>query len=174
MAQRLQRLEWTTRFRPVHIGALLLGAVAPKEDREFLYASEGTFAGEAAAVLQAAGVATTGKSAEAALSEFQRGGFLLAHVLECPLDEENSGQVRQLLEACLPAALARIRRSLKPKRLVLLSQELEFALPRFQPNDLNCQLVLDAGKPFHLHPGQDSTAAQRLRKALVASGAAAR
>ncbi len=61
VAQRLQRLEWTTRYRPVHIGALLLGAIAPREDAEFLYAPEGKFAGEAKRVLQATGVSTSGK-----------------------------------------------------------------------------------------------------------------
>src|SRR5207253_8014232 len=35
IARRLQRLEWTTRYRPVHIHALLLGAFSPLRDEEF-------------------------------------------------------------------------------------------------------------------------------------------
>src|SRR4029077_20020276 len=82
IAKRLQRLEWTTRHRPVHIGTLLLGAIAPQNDSEFLYAEGGEFAGEAGIILEAAGLPTRGKYAEATLAEFQRGGFLLTHVLE--------------------------------------------------------------------------------------------
>ncbi len=36
IARRLQRLEWTTRFRPVHIGTLLLGATAPQNTSLFI------------------------------------------------------------------------------------------------------------------------------------------
>src|SRR5258708_87515 len=41
IARRLQRLEWTTRYRPVHINTLLLGAFSPQEERDFLYAPGG-------------------------------------------------------------------------------------------------------------------------------------
>ncbi len=174
VAQRLQRLEWTTRYRPVHIGALLLGAIAPREDAEFLYAPEGKFAGEAKRVLQATGVSTSGKSGDAVLAEFQRGGFLLAHVLECPLEETNSVKVQELIEFCLPATLARIRRSLKPRKLALVSGELAFAVARFQSANLNCALVLDDGKPFTLGGGASDDAAERLRQTITASGAVGR
>src|SRR5882724_4729003 len=39
IAKRLQRLEWTTRYRPVHIGTVLLGAFVPGDDAVFLYAA---------------------------------------------------------------------------------------------------------------------------------------
>ncbi len=107
VAQRLQRLEWTTRYRPVHIGALLLGAIAPREDAECLYAPEGKFAGEAKRVLQATGVGVAGKSAEAVLSEFQRGGFLLAHVLECPRFQSANLNCAVVLDDGKPFALDR-------------------------------------------------------------------
>jgi hypothetical protein len=174
IARRLQRLEWTTRYRPVHIGALLLGAVAPREDAEFLYSPEGRFAGEAWMVLRATGVNASGKSAEAVLSEFQRGGFLLAHVLECPLEETNSGKVRDLVESCLPATLARIRRSLKPKKLALVSRDLAIAVARFQFPSLNCALVLDAGKPFALDGDAPEDAAEGLRQTVTPSSAVGR
>ena len=174
VAQRLQRLEWTTRYRPVHIGALLLGAIAPREDAEFLYAPEGKFAGEAKRVLQATGVSTSGKSGDAVLAEFQRGGFLLAHVLECPLEETNSVKVQELIEFCLPATLARIRRSLKPRKLALVSGELAFAVARFQSANLNGALVLDDGKPFALDRDGPEDGAERLHGALAASSVVGR
>src|SRR6266571_3195402 len=60
IARRLQRLEWTTRYRPVHIHTLLLGAYSPLRDEEFLYASDGEFGGEAAQILDAVGISTAG------------------------------------------------------------------------------------------------------------------
>jgi len=55
IAKRLQRLEWTTRFRPLHIGTLLLGAIAPRNDNEFIYSPAGAWDGEAKMLLDAAG-----------------------------------------------------------------------------------------------------------------------
>jgi hypothetical protein len=66
IARRLQRLEWTTRYRPVHIHTLFLGGVSPRKDEEFLYSPNGEFQGEAAALLEVAGVSTAGKKADAA------------------------------------------------------------------------------------------------------------
>lgn len=174
VARRFQRLEWTTRHRPIHVGTLLLAAVAPREDADCLYSPKGKFAGETKVVLEAAGVSAEGKSVDAVLSEFQRGGFLLAHVLECSLEESNSGLLQELLESFLPTTLTRIRRSLKPKRLALISEELAFAIPGFQSADLNCALVLDGGKPFALAGEASKDAAERLRRTITAASVAGR
>src|SRR5438270_13756650 len=84
IAHRLQSLEWATRFRPIHINILLLGAVAPTEDFDLIYSLAGDWRGEAKMLLTSLGVTTEGKSPNAILAEFQRGGFFLTHVLECP------------------------------------------------------------------------------------------
>src|SRR5437762_9539545 len=86
LARRFERLEWTTRYRPVHIGTVLLGAVAPARDADFLYSPSGEFGGEAGRVLEAAGILRIGKAVEATLVEFQRLGLFLTYVLECPLE----------------------------------------------------------------------------------------
>ena len=125
LARRLQRLEWTTRYRPVHIQALLLGGIAPEADAAFLYCPEGNYQGEAAHLLDALQILREGKSADAILTECQKRGLLLTYVLECPLQPGvTASATRQLLERQLPAVMARIRRSLKPKRVVLVSKEL--------------------------------------------------
>src|SRR5712664_375179 len=118
IARRLQRLEWTTRYRPVHINTLVLGAFSPQEEKDFLYAPGGEFHGEAAHLLDALGISTVGKTAEAVHAEFQRAGFFLTHVLECPLDNESAATTAlpSLMEQRLTAVAVRIRRSLKPKR----------------------------------------------------------
>jgi hypothetical protein len=166
IARRLQRLEWTTRYRPVHIGTLLLGGVSPQADEDFLYAAQ--FHGEAAQLLQAVGISTTGKSPEAVLSEFQRGGFLLTHGLECPMDASQivPESREDLLEQRLPQVITRIRRSLKPKRVVLISEAWIPLATRFSEVELGCALLSDAGKPFGLDSSDSSRAIQQLRQAL--------
>src|SRR2546426_11054310 len=114
VARRLKRLEWTTRYRPVHINTLILGAFSPRDEKDFLYAPGGEFHGEAALLLAALGISTAGKAAEAENAEFQTAGFFLTHILECPL--EGGGSLQTALERRLAAVGARGRRSTKPRR----------------------------------------------------------
>jgi hypothetical protein len=174
VARRLQRLEWTTRYRPVHIGTLLLGAVAPQNDSDFIYSAAGAWKGEAKVLLAAAGLSPEGKPAEAVLAEFQRGGLFLTHVLECPLGHGASGNIQQLIANRLPALLARIRRSLKPKRLAPISMLLEQFLPALNSGDLPCAILLDQGKAFAFDGDTATETALRLRSALASHGASAR
>jgi hypothetical protein len=169
IARRLQRLEWTTQYRPIHIGTLLLGGAAPTAASDFLYAPIGEFAGEAALVLDAAGIGSSGKSREVVLAEFQRGGFFLAHALECPFEgvQIDPAERQSLVESRLPAALARIRRSLKPKRVAPISKLWEPMLERLNPGELGCAIVLDSGRPFALDGDQPREALQHLREALA-------
>jgi hypothetical protein len=146
----LRRLEWTTRYRPVHINALLLGAFSPLEEREFLYAPGGDFQGEAAHLLDAVGIPAAGKPADAIHTEFQRAGLFLAHVLECPLEDERLNKAGQaaLLAERLAAVASRIRRSLKPKRVILVTEPLGPVVQNILALDLGCPVVLNNGKPF--------------------------
>jgi hypothetical protein len=143
-------LELTTRYRPVHIGTLLLGAVAPAKDAEFLYSAEGEFLGEAGRILDFTGVARAGRAADAVLVEFQRGGFLLVYVLDCPVEGRlgESAALQAALAQRLPAVLARIRRSLRPKRIVPISSLLEPLLPALA--GAGCKIVLEGAKAFAL------------------------
>jgi hypothetical protein len=173
IARRLVRLEWATRYRPVHIGALLLGSVSPLAEQDFLYS--GKFQGAAGRLLEAMGIATPGKSPETVLSEFQRGGFFLAHVLECPLEtsEEEKASYQSLLAERVSQVLTRIRRSLKPKRVVLISASLAPLAARLSSAALGCPVILDHGKPFGLDSGDFSGAAGHLRQALGLAAASA-
>ena len=172
IGRRLQRLEWTTRYRPVHIGALLLAGVSPAADADFLYA--GRFEGEAARLLEAVGISPAGKSPETVMSEFQRGGFFLTHVLECPLEAVRAGQpsCESLIAQRVSTVLTRIRRSLKPKRVILISELLASLAARLSSAELGCPVILDDGKPFGLDSSDFSGAVQHLRQSLgqVAAG----
>jgi len=172
VARRLQRLEWATRYRPVHIGTLLLGAAAPEEDAEFVYSPSDQWEGEGKLLLEAAGLISGGKPFEATLAEFQRGGLFVTHVLECPFEDATAGNMASVLENHLAGTLTRIRRSLKPKRLAPIAGMRPEFLPRLPSGNLGCAVLLDAGKPFALDAKEPNGAALRLREALASQGAA--
>ena len=169
IARRLQRLEWTTRYRPVHISTLFLGAFSPQNEKDFLYAPGGEFQGEAALLLEAVGISTTGKAAEAVHTEFQRAGFFLAHVLECPLEDVNGlpSEAQRALKARLPAMATRIRRSLKPKRVMAVTEALTPVVEDVLMLDLGSPLLLDNGKPFRLGNFAEAAGIEKFREVLA-------
>jgi hypothetical protein len=142
LTRRLQRLEWATRFRPIHLQALLLSAAGPESDAEFLYHPETQFAGMSGQILSALGITTAGKSSEEVQSEFQKRGLVLASVLECPVElDAGASAITELLGRHLPVALTRIRRSLKPKRVLIVSPDLRAYLPQLSDSALACPVA---------------------------------
>src|SRR2546428_1986354 len=127
--RRLRRVEWATRYRPVHIQTLLLGAIAPVEDSEFLYSPGKEIRGEPAFLLRAVGISAAGKPPKAIQAEFQRAGYFLTYVLECPLDKalHAKADLAKLLAERLPVVASRIRRSLKTKDVKLVTKMAEDA-----------------------------------------------
>jgi hypothetical protein len=166
IARRLKRLEWTTRWRPIHIGTLLLGAHSPQNESAFLYA--GKFEGEAGHVLEALGLQHAGKAPDTVLTEFQRGGYFLTHILECSVDDGSTTQLstQVLLAQRIPATAARIRRSLRPKRVVLISGLLAPIVAKLAAADFGCPIVPDEGISFGLDAPSAAEEAVRLRQAL--------
>jgi len=165
----LKRLEWATRYRPVHIHALFLGAFSPQDEKDFLYAPGGEFQGEAALLLAALGISTAGKAAEAVHTEFQRAGFFLTHILECPFEDD--GSLQTALKKRLAAVATRVRRSLKPKRVMAVTAELALVLDDILAMDLGCPVLLDNGRPFRLEGRAGENGAARLREALAGTPA---
>jgi hypothetical protein len=174
IARRLQRLEWATRYRPIHLHTLILGAISPVAPADFLYSPELAHVGEVAHLVVAAGVSIAGKSADAIQSEFQRRGIYLTYVLECPLDVTSGGAdfLNNALVARLPMLFTRIRRSLKPKRLAFISGSLTPLIERFVSAQLNCELVLDDDRAFALddaNPASVTAAIARFQDVLKVS-----
>lgn len=174
IARRLRRLEWATRYRPVHIQTLLLGGVAPPDDSEFLYAPGGDFRGEGEALLHAVGIPFAGKAAEAVHAEFQAAGLFLTHILECPVEPDTNGVVHAtagtdastLLRKHLPAVASRIRRSLKPKRVILVTEMAPEVVQDIVTLDLGCEVILSDRRPFALTPPVKEGEIARFRAAL--------
>lgn len=169
IARRLLRLEWTTRYRPVHIHTLLLGAFSPLEENEFLYAPAGEFRGEAAQLFDATGISIGGKTADAVHAEFQRAGIFLTHVLECPLDRNGLAEAEMavLLRKRLPIVATRVRRSLKPKRVMAVTEYLSPVVEDILALDLGCPVLLDNGKPFGLLSTTGTDGVARLRETIA-------
>jgi hypothetical protein len=168
LSRRLQRLEWSTRYRPVHIQTLLLGSISPVEEKEFFYSPKVELHEEASFLLDVAELSAADKAPEAVHAEFQRAGYFLTYIWECPF-EDASGRAPDLLQRLvqrLPAVAVRIRRSLKPKRVVLISRTLGSVLEGITTLQLGCPLLLDGGKPFLLDGPDAKPAVARLRQAL--------
>jgi len=164
IARRLQRLEWATRFRPIHIQALLLAASAPEADSEFLYSPQAPFTGLAGDLLSALSISTAGKSNDEVLADFQKRGLFLVHILECPFAPGiEATEAVDVLDRHLPQAVARVRRSLKPKRVLVLSQDLQRFLPQLSETDLGCPVVYAplAASSSAVPPTDDEIAAFR-------------
>jgi hypothetical protein len=148
LARRLKRLERATRYRPIHVQALFLGAASPAEDRADLYSAPEAFAGEGAQLLAALEIESAGRSVQATLTEFQRRGYLLTHMLECPEAAANVELRREAIRLRLPATLARIRRSYRPKRVVMIGSELADFVPQVQSAGLDALVILRDDRPF--------------------------
>jgi hypothetical protein len=167
IARRLQRLEWATRYRPVHLQTLLLGGIVPSQQSSFLYADSEQFSGEASQLLQAVEISAEAKARDQVLSEFQKRGLMLIHILDCPLEGRLSpAEVQGLLERQLAATLVRIRRSLKPKRVLLFSKELATVAAKITEAAVECPILADNGKPFDLTEGTDPNRFRAFRQAL--------
>ena len=137
-----------TRYRPIHVQALFLGSASPANGGEYLYSARGLFTGEGAALLKSLSIETAERAVDQVLSDFQRRGYLLAHVLDCGEVSGGNTLSREALAWRIPATLTRIRQSFKPKRLVLLGQELAEFIPQFIAANLDAALILQDGKPF--------------------------
>lgn len=167
ITRRLKRLEWATCYRPVHIQTLLLGGIVPSQQSSYLYAESELFSGEAAQLLQALEISTEGKDRETVLNEVQKRGLLLIHVLECPLEGRLSpAEVQALLERQLLATLVRVRRSLKPKRVLLFTKELGMVVGKLTEGALERPVLTDNGKAFDLNEGSETSRFRAFRQAL--------
>ena len=170
IARRLKRLENMTRYRPVHVQALFLGIMSPALDADYLYSAEGEFRGEGLALLRALGIDPTGNSVEVVLSDFQRRGFLLAYALNCCIQLEDPNATARLVEARFSGTAARIRRSLKPKRLALIGDSLEAFAERLPGELPGVEIVQPKkGRSFRLNALPEGSLASALSVTVAAS-----
>ena len=126
IAERLRRLELATRFRPVHLNVLFIAAAPlvgpendfyrPPESREFFDSfMEAVEARVPENKIHAGAV----EGDAARLVEFQRRGYYLAYLSECPLPAKDDA-VNSAISRLGSTLIRRIRFNYKPKHIVIL------------------------------------------------------
>jgi hypothetical protein len=167
LRRRIVRLEWASRFRPIHISTLILTPMPPAAlEDDFYY--PGDLPREPAAralfedLLGACGIATTAKSRESALRQFQHRGLFVAEAVECPVAPEGETGFDELLARLTPTLARRVSFSYRPKSVLLLSDRLN-RVARTLDDRSGAELLLWKGAPVALaDPSQDG-ARQRFR-----------
>ncbi len=152
--QRIERLELATRFRPIHIHVLLIDAVPPTRPQDYFYRAAAKRNERSVAsrmyfeeIAKCAGFSPgTEINEEAALAEFQRRGFFLAHAVECPV--RTPQELSTALDRLGPTVVKRVETSYKPKYVMPISQPMERLVPLFQLSRWGERLVLNDGGPF--------------------------
>ena len=120
--QRIERLELATRYRPVHIQTLLIGATPPARAEEYVYASE--------------------RQAE----ELQKSGIFLVYAVECPLGEYTD--THEAVRRSVPTVLKRVQFSYKPQSIVLFGPATAELIAPMQAAGMADRLVLHNSAPY--------------------------
>jgi hypothetical protein len=153
IAERVRRLELSTRFRPVHMGMLFVALAPPARLEDDFYAppeSKEFFNPflEALEISSSAVRTAPGSDAHAAdtarLAEFQRRGYYLAYLSECPIPE-NKEPAASTIARLGPTLIRRIRFNYKPKHIAPLGQELFPLIDLLRTAGIEPILTLDQG-----------------------------
>ncbi|MDE3137437.1 MAG: hypothetical protein KGL59_12745 [Acidobacteriota bacterium] len=169
LRQRIARLEWGSRFRPIHIGTLFLAPAPPAALEDFFYAPEGVPREPDALafyedLLAACGIAGAAEGREKALGAFQHQGFFLAEAVECPV--EDGGELDSLILRLTPTILRRVRFSYRPKSVLVLSERLAGVASALRGAGSEAEVLLWEGAPVALAGAGDAAGRERFRTQL--------
>jgi hypothetical protein len=149
IAERLGRLEFATRFRPVHINVLFVAHAPQTRPQDDFYrppeSPEFFDAFMDAVEIPVFGTETdvgTGQldRAAARLGEFQRRGYYLSYLSECPIvRSDNAASIA--IARLGPTLIRRVRFNYKPKRVVLLGNDLSPLLDLLNEAGMSSSLV---------------------------------
>jgi hypothetical protein len=159
IAARVERLEWATRFRPIHIHVLFV-ALEPmpgSEDDFYRRPQSRDFFDSFLSALDISSDPGNGanNSAEAGtgkLLEFQRRGYYLTYLSECPVTPEHSASLgqqddesaaRECISRLAPTLIKRIRFNYKPKHVALLGANLSPLIEIFERASTGPLLLLN-------------------------------
>jgi hypothetical protein len=153
IAARVRRLEFSTRFRPVHMSVLFVALAPPVRPVDDFYGppeSKEFFDPflDALEIYSSTDRAALGSDAQAAdtarLAEFQRRGYYLAYLSECPMPE-NGEPAASTIARLAPTLIRRIRFNYKPKHVAPLGQELFPLVEMLKVAGIGPLLTLDQG-----------------------------
>jgi hypothetical protein len=147
----MQRLQLSTRYRPIHINILFvaLEPMARPEDDFYEPPKARDFFDSFMTALDISPDA-------ASLLEFQRRGYYLTYLSECPATPRaaDPNTEEDLLADCIPRLapilVKRIRFKYKPKHVALLGINLQPLIEILEQSGLGPLLLLDRGGPLAL------------------------
>jgi len=151
IAGRLRRLELSTRFRPVHIGILFVALAPPLRPEDEFYgpAESKEFSDpflDALDIRTSTDKAAPGSDARATdsarLAEFQRRGYYLAYLSECPIPA-NEASAASAIARLGPTLIRRIRFNYRPKLVAPLGEELLPLIEMLRAAGIDPVLTLD-------------------------------
>lgn len=150
---RIERLELTTRFRPVHIQVLLIDGSAPARMEDCFYRAAPDAATRSLpaveyhdALFRCAGLEPgSGQHDETLLADFQRRGFFLAHAVECPVKDD---LIEDAVRASSGTLLKRVQYSYRPKHIALFAPGTISLISPLRECGWGDHLILDEGRPF--------------------------
>ena len=196
IAARMERLELVTRFRPIHIHLLFVAFdpmprleddfYKPPESRDFFDSflsamnlspdAEGRGPRLETAEISPQAESTGRDPGPAMLLEFQRRGYYLTYLSECPVTPEhfaNSGfdgaqvsNARECISRLAPTLIKRIRFNYRPKHVVLLGTHLSPLIGVFEDAGLGPLLLLDRGAPLTIPGTGDGSSLALFRRAV--------
>jgi hypothetical protein len=168
--ERVARLELATRYRPIHISVLFVGLAPAARLQDDFYQLPKTMAPETRdffeALLQAVEVPSSAETdddpAAARMAEFQRRGYYLTYVSECPLNSSPGGDDRlSAVSRLAPTLIKRIRYNYKPNNIAPLGSELFPLIEILNQPEVNSHLLLDQGVPLEVFDSGKSSLASR-------------
>jgi hypothetical protein len=160
--QRIERLEFATRFRPIHIGVLLIDAAPPARSEDFFYSAyapsraleyhstESAYFHELAKLASASGPDI---ERQTVLAEFQHRGFFHASAVECPVADGDD--LRDAVRRLAQTVVRRVQTSYRPKYVALISEPTRELIEGLQNGGWGGRLILENGVPFGWPPAGD-------------------
>jgi hypothetical protein len=182
IAERVQRLERATRFRPIHIEVLFVGPdPAARVEDDFYGPPESLklFDSHFNSLLNGVHIrqnteSNPAESGVARLLEFQKRGYYLTFLSECALTQPDFGTTAgdkgaelQHISRLAPSLIRRIRFNYKPKHVALLGERLMPLVETLQQSEIAPLLLLDQGKPLKLPTVGDTGSQGRFRDILL-------
>jgi hypothetical protein len=176
------RLELATRFRPIHMDVLFIALApmirpeddfyGPPQSREYFASLMDAL--DIAAPNAGASPETDPSGRDAArLTEFQRHGYYMAYLSECPIPD-GGPNLAEIFSTLAPALIRRIRFNYKPKHIALLGNEMAPIAEILQKSGASTVPLLQGGQPLMIPGPEDLSARSVFRTVLrtvVSSGA---
>jgi len=142
IAERVRRLELATQFRPIHLGILFVALAppirahddfyAPAESKEFIEP-----------FLEALEIPPS-MHKPVRLAEYQRRGYYLTYLSECPIPE-NAEPVAATIARLGPTLIRRIKFNFRPKHIAPMGQELTPLAEMLRAAGIGPLVTLDHG-----------------------------